>query len=323
MVVLNPIPFAELKEMEIPTPDWLIEGLLTEGTLCVFSAREKAGKGLIAIDAAVSIAMGNPFLGRSTKQGKVIYLAAEESLAEVKARLENRIPPDANPPVEVIHLDGSYDGRLDLTDHHHVRSLWNSVEYHRPSLLIIDVLREVHSAKEDSSDEMSPIMRELRGIAHTCDCTIIVNHHMSKAGQSRGSTSIQSGADVIWHLHGNTDASPQLNGTLTAEGRSVPRTKLSISFDGTSTWTATELATSSPHPTKTSRDAVLECIRSTNEHITKDEIVAATRLPEKTVGNAISLLKQSDPDLLDEVILPGKGSPKGYKIREADKVETA
>jgi RecA-family ATPase len=41
-----------------------------------------------------------------------------------------------------------------------------------PRLVVLDPLRELHSGREDLSDEMAPIIRPLRQIAHETGVTI-------------------------------------------------------------------------------------------------------------------------------------------------------
>ncbi|MBA2469559.1 MAG: AAA family ATPase, partial [Chloroflexia bacterium] len=61
----------EIGAMDFPRPEWLVENLLVAGSAVLFPAREKAGKGLLAIDLACSIALGEPWLGHAVTEGSV------------------------------------------------------------------------------------------------------------------------------------------------------------------------------------------------------------------------------------------------------------
>ena len=46
--------------------------------MSVFAAKPKVGKSTFARNLAMAVARGNPFLGRNTAKGPVVYLALEE-----------------------------------------------------------------------------------------------------------------------------------------------------------------------------------------------------------------------------------------------------
>jgi hypothetical protein len=64
-------------EKELPPVTELVEGLITDKTKCTIASVAKAGKTLLAVDLALSIARGVPFLGRQTLQRKVLYVNLE------------------------------------------------------------------------------------------------------------------------------------------------------------------------------------------------------------------------------------------------------
>jgi RecA-family ATPase len=53
----------ELCEKFIPPMKWIAKDFLAEGTT-LLSARPKAGKSLLALQLAIAVAKGEPFLGR-------------------------------------------------------------------------------------------------------------------------------------------------------------------------------------------------------------------------------------------------------------------
>src|SRR5581483_4360325 len=52
-----------------------------------------------------------------------------------------------------------------------------------PALLVLDPLRDLHSAKEDKSDVMAPVMSRLRLVRDLLGCAVVFVHHASKAGE--------------------------------------------------------------------------------------------------------------------------------------------
>ena len=65
--------------------------MLPEGQLTILAWLEKSGKTLIATDLACAIALGQPFLGRESREGVVIFAVLEENLREVKERILERV----------------------------------------------------------------------------------------------------------------------------------------------------------------------------------------------------------------------------------------
>jgi len=62
---------------EMPDAEWLVEGLIQFGTLAELYGLDKSGKSFLALDWALSSALGIRWLGRSVKPGPVVYVAAE------------------------------------------------------------------------------------------------------------------------------------------------------------------------------------------------------------------------------------------------------
>ncbi|HEU4370948.1 MAG TPA: AAA family ATPase [Methylomirabilota bacterium] len=77
--------------------DWLVHGLLPLGTLALLAAYPKVGKSTLATQLAVAVVQGQPFLGRPTRQGGVLYVVAEERKDDVIRRLRDFGWTDADP----------------------------------------------------------------------------------------------------------------------------------------------------------------------------------------------------------------------------------
>jgi len=63
--------------LDLPTPDWLISNVLPETGLALLYGPSGAGKSFAAIDLALHIAHGRPWLGRATKKRAIVYIAGE------------------------------------------------------------------------------------------------------------------------------------------------------------------------------------------------------------------------------------------------------
>jgi len=318
----KPLTVNELLELDLPEPNWLVEGLIQEGTLVLLSAREKSGKGLLTIDLVSSLAEGVDFLGRSTDQGTAIYCATEETLAEVQSRILNRIGPiDEPPPVMVLPLDGSTGDTLNLAHPDSVDRLRATIEEHDPKLVVLDVLRELHDRKEDSADEMAPIVGVLRNLSHQTGTTIVVNHHMSKSGQARGSTAIGASVDAVMELRSHAEGfgNTALGGILTVKGRSIPKQDLNVNFGDNGRWTAT----GDPPPRAgrvPTRRRILSALLGSPRPLSVKQIAEQIEARETTVNNELGRMKTEDPPLVKATSSNRQGGALLYSLTHAGEV---
>jgi hypothetical protein len=84
--------FAPLRASDLlaETPEvteWIFEEYLPAGSLALLAGKPKEGKTTLVYELAVKVAQGQPFLGRSVRQGGVLILAVEEHRRDVSMRL--------------------------------------------------------------------------------------------------------------------------------------------------------------------------------------------------------------------------------------------
>lgn len=92
----------ELLEMDVPETEWLVEDLLAPG-MTLFAAPPKSGKSYLALQLAICVSTGQPFLGKPTRNVPVAYFDLEEWHGLLKERLV---------PVRRAHADGVKLNRL-------------------------------------------------------------------------------------------------------------------------------------------------------------------------------------------------------------------
>jgi hypothetical protein len=304
--------------MKIKTPPivYLVDGVLVSGSATLFSAREKAGKGLLLIDLAVCIATGTPFLDRSVTEGPVIYMALEENVGTLQAWFAARDKGEGGYPVYVVILDGSDEGQqFQLDRNEDIAGLLELIEEIQPVLIIIDTLREAHSGRENESDDMAPRLRAIRALAHQTNTTVVVSHHAGKqSGSSRGSTAIlASFDDGLLFTREDNESESEIRGVLRAEGRNLQKTVEHIAFNGDDfRW----VVTSAP-PTETVHNMRSRILAVLHEH---DEWMDAKALTEaipganlRTIQNELSRLVRDKPrPFAMDSETPRKGAPCKY-----------
>jgi hypothetical protein len=292
--------------MDIPETQWIVEKLIPVGAAMLWSAREKAGKGILCIDVAVSIASEQTFIGKAiSTPGPVVYMALEESIGLVRERLKLRAGTAKDIPVFVLQADGSREGQeFTLEDPECIKGLIEMIRKIRPVAVFIDTLREAHSGKEDSSDDMAPRLRPIKAIAHQTRTTIIFTHHHSKGGGFRGSTAILGSLDDgLEFVRTDDDRDPTVTGYISGKGRHINKVYETIKFDPeTGRW-----GESNPIITSIDlslRDRVLGSLRGEVDGLTSKEITARETADGirptslKTVQNLISSL------IAEQVITP-------------------
>ncbi len=296
----RPLDLGQLRALELPTLEWVVDGILPRGHACLLTAREKAGKGLLTIDLCASVAGGEPFLDRAVLDGPAIYCAAEENIRDVRQRIEDRLGNlcDARGvPLYVLPLDGSTPDRLKLNDPVGMQRFRDMIEDIRPVVVVLDTLRELHDLAEDKSDDMAPLLAPLRQIAHQTNTSVVVNHHQNKAGTSRGSTAIRAAFDLEWAFRRDGDdigeRDDATSGVLVVEGRHGPRTTLRVVMGDGLRWRLATPLLVVDDPTL--RNAILAWLVAHPEGGDGGMIAEGVNRAKKTVQNELSRMKKESP----------------------------
>ena len=297
---LRALSLADLDRMEFPPTRWVVDELIPAGALVLVVGRPKAGKSLLAVDLAASVALGDTFLDRATAHGAVALAPAEDAFSLVRDRLWTRLGAERAAPLYVIPADGSLDQSIRLDDPRSFEQLAALIGLLKPAVLILDPLRELHHRKENDADEMAALLRPLRQLAHETDTAIILIHHRNKHASdptlaTRGSSAITGGVDVVITLErsdeGDDDADDSLTPdqvlTLRVEGRYGPRKRLAARLGVGLRWHAT---TTRADDDLSAADRIRRHLEVTGEELTADELVEATGVAKRTVQNTLTEL---------------------------------
>ncbi|MBV9451125.1 MAG: AAA family ATPase [Acidobacteriaceae bacterium] len=187
----------------LPEPESLIEGALDAGTVCMLSGPSGKGKSFVALDWSLCVASGRKWLGRPTRQGSVIYVAAEgyKSLGHrgrVWQEEFGKVPGDeitfVTEPVQIDEAGTAYlSGLIRETD---------------ADLLVIDTLaRCTVGMEENSARDMGFVidrLYRLRDAIEECGTTILVVHHSGyDTKRARGSSALAAGMDAVIDIQGD------------------------------------------------------------------------------------------------------------------------
>jgi hypothetical protein len=185
----------------LPTPTWIVDGLIPAGGVSVIYGPPGAGKSFVALDGALAIATGrHPWLGRTTRQGSIVYVAAEGG-GGLKPRRDAWCEAHG---VAATELTAAYFLLQPVNLFmHDVTAFLDAVGTlpSPPLLLVFDTLAlSMAGGDENSTADMTVVVAALRCLAQT-GAAVLVLHHMSKDGRwERGSIALRGGADTMCKL---------------------------------------------------------------------------------------------------------------------------
>jgi len=243
----------DLRDREVPQIPDRIDDLAPAVGAVLFAGKPKAGKSLIAMDIATSVATGAPFMGKRTLSAGVVCMMFEDTAASIKKRMDQTklmqkltpwasklewfYGPDRLPPLEA---DAS-KGLLALIDEMVKRDPNRKV-------FIIDTLQRAQSGVGDTRANLYKADVHLMGTIHSFALArgilIIALHHVKK-GKVEDDVDSYSGSlgnigsfDGGWVLDVDRKAN---TGQIRTQMRGAPSLEIDISREeGGMVWSPVE-----------------------------------------------------------------------------------
>lgn len=205
-------------------PGWLIDGWWTRNSHGIVAGEPKSWKSTLAMDAAISIASGRPFLGEFEvkEQGPVIIIQNENAEWIIRERMSaisvHRGLGGELGELETKRISGSWPDELpiyyinnqafSLTNENHVQMLEDLVKEIKPMLLILDPLYLMFDGDINSAKDLNPALSLLIGLKHKYNVSIMLIHHWRKSqgGTKRGgqrmlgSTTLHGWIESAWYV---------------------------------------------------------------------------------------------------------------------------
>jgi len=226
----RPLTINEALEAKISDPDFVI-GPLQPGDIGILSGADGAGKSLVALMMAASVAFGisaGGVVDKPRAAGRVLMICGEDRrddhIRRLKAlgeylRQEHRIDSDDDGMLTLLPLEGHRmplyapqpNGYAVTSEGIKFADMIKTGGYR---LVILDPLRMFHDCVESDGPGMDGFARWLVTVAMAAHCAIIVVHHASQDAilngrvdhhAGRGATDFPAACRAGWVLRGMTE----------------------------------------------------------------------------------------------------------------------
>jgi hypothetical protein len=189
--------------MDMPSPGWLIHGILPSRALATVYGPSGHGKTHVVLSMARAVSSGEKWLGQyEVTKGPVLYIAAEGG-GELGKRLvaQGFAHDDENAlfVLEPLFLGESGDREWLL-------EAIRRQEFPRPRLAIFDTLSMNFAGEENSATDMNELIRAASQVRNGTGATVLFVHHTGKGkacdanATERGSTALRSGMETSIYL---------------------------------------------------------------------------------------------------------------------------
>ena len=180
--------------------NWLVGGLIEENSIGILAGATGTFKTFTALHLAWSIGSHDrQFIGYPTvKTGKVLYLFGEG--ASGLKRRARAIEIQQQSKFDNVVIPNRY---VDITDPDDRMMVDRLVKKHHPVLIIYDTLNSLAAIDNNSSREVSSMIKDLRSIQDSVKASSIIVHHVGKDESKgmEGSHAFTSNSDFVFQLN--------------------------------------------------------------------------------------------------------------------------
>lgn len=219
----EPQPLVDLPRVDVagvidtpsPPPDFVWDGMVPCGHVCLLSGHGGSGKSTFALQLAVATAMGLPLLGIPTRPGRALFFSGEDAGPLLRHRLAAVCRTlDISPHALAEHLlvlDATESPALgeSIRDRETGRDfiapttvygrLWEILTEHRPVLVVVDNASDVFEGNENDRSQVRGFVRSLAKICRQVGshpAILLLTHTPKQAVGGRGES--YSGS-TAWH----------------------------------------------------------------------------------------------------------------------------
>jgi RecA-family ATPase len=207
---LKVMSFEELMSSQQKPIEWLVEGLISKGSIVVIGGKCASLKTTFALYLALCLCHEKPFLGEyKTKKSRVLIIDEENGFPLLKDRffkLSEGMRVTSKPDIHISSFEG-----LKLDREKGLEKLKKTLMHLKPDVLIIDSFRRIVSFEENRSEQISQFFTDIvRPLLIEFNLTCIFLHHTRKSisgrvlsddtDELRGSSDLPNYADTVLML---------------------------------------------------------------------------------------------------------------------------
>lgn len=263
--------------------NFFVDGLITEG-LTLLAGKPKMGKSWMALDLAMSVAVGSEALGeRACKKGTALYCALGDNQRRLQRRIRHNYGNQDSWPSN-FHMAT----QLNKFDRGGLEQLEDWIDEHSPSLVIIDTLVCIRpkSDKGNGYDADYGALAPLQELAGEYGIAIVVIHQLRKLrgddplDMVSGTTGLTGAADSILVLDRKSHST-----TLYGRGREMEDIDVALELDD-GIWQI--MGDSDAIKISSERKAIIEFLQSTDKEMGPKAISEALEQPEPNVRQLLT-----------------------------------
>ncbi|AEX56049.1 RecA-family ATPase [Synechococcus phage S-CBS4] len=175
---------------------WTIAGILPESSVMLLAAAPGSGKSTLIYNWALHVATGTQWSGRRCAKGKSLIIQCDEPVVDAAEKMQV-IGYDRN------DLNPQDIGFVERWRFSNIGWLADRIKRDRPQFVAIDSLTaclagmDVDLIRSDAGN----VIYELRDIANTYGCSIVILHHLNKTGGIRDSSSFEANVSEVVKLY--------------------------------------------------------------------------------------------------------------------------
>lgn len=195
--------------LDAPKPDPLIDGFLQEQDAICLYGEPNGGKSFLALDWALCVATGKPWLDtHEVKMGPVVYMAGEGG-ASLQVRVQAWMKHH-----QIHSISGAYFQvrPIPLRDEDTIEEIQAKLETFaegergagdptmQPRLIVVDTLNQFMMGGDENGPDMALFVSNCRRISHDNNTAVLIVHHTNKGvmGQERGHSSLRGNVDEMF-----------------------------------------------------------------------------------------------------------------------------
>jgi archaellum biogenesis ATPase FlaH len=194
-----------------PKPQlFFIDGWLPAHVLTFFAGHGGTGKSMLALQAAVCLAMGLPFMGKATIKCRVLFFSAEDSTETIRRRLIKiciGMKIGSSILDETLEIIDATKNPYLFTEHTNKKGettngyaeLRTQIKTFNANVIIIDNASDTFDANENNRAQVRAFVRALVQLGEESHTTVLLLAHVDKlTAKGEGSSESYSGV-TAWH----------------------------------------------------------------------------------------------------------------------------